>query len=79
MTIIDEIRSKNQLSKSQIVDLFDEILDRGHILIIKADGAREENGYTCMITVPNKPTDFFRRDGQDLLETLCRVVSDYDA
>ncbi|KZL15856.1 hypothetical protein PsAD2_03516 [Pseudovibrio axinellae] len=46
--LIAEIKQNGFIKKSQLIDLFNKIRGNGHVLIVKSDGDRDENSYTCM-------------------------------
>jgi len=77
MGITEEIRSSGKVDASQLVKLFDEVSNNGHVFIVKSDGPREKTGYTCIISLPDEPMNSIRRDGEDLLETVYQVVCEY--
>lgn len=77
MSILKEIRRNDCVDANQIVGLFNEISKNGHVLILKSDGPREKNVYSCIISFPDKPMNSIRRDGDNLLETVYEAVSEY--
>jgi len=70
MSLISEIKHQGVLDSVQLIKLFDEVANNGHVLIVKSDGPRDSQRFTSIISFPSDPTKAIRRDGDDLLQTV---------
>lgn len=78
MSLTSEIKQKGSLDALQLVGLFNEIANNGHVLIVKADGPRDRMKFSTIISFPDDPEMAIRRDGDDLLQTVIDCVAEYD-
>lgn len=75
--LIAKIKQNGFIKESQLIDLFNEIRGNGHVLIVKSDGERDENPYTCIISQPNDPSKIVRHDAGTLMDAVYLSVCDY--
>ncbi len=77
MQLIKKIKNEGTLNSLQLVQLFTEIANNGHVLIVKSDGQREKAQFTSVISFPEAPLDAIRVEGNDLLECVFECISQY--
>ena len=70
MSLISQIVAQGEVHAEQLVSLFREIADNGHVLIVKSDGLRETVRFTSLISIPDNPNQTIRRDANTVLEAV---------
>lgn len=75
MSIIQKIRANGSIDASQLIELFEEVAENGHVLIVKSDGPRAQNRYSCIISKPDDPANAIRRDGDKCKRFVRPMVS----
>ena len=67
----------DQITSDDLLCCIELVRQSGDVIVLKADGEREENAYTVFVTSPSGKFEMIRCDGNNLTEATHRVLREY--